>query len=297
MDERQPNQFPVLAVASHRLDLGAAGELPVCLSQDWQGPLPDVQGALVMLHGRLRDAPVYLRTAMAALADRPGWLAVVPQFLAGIDVAAHALPERTLRWSLTGWMGGDAAEGPSGISAFAAIDAVLTRLTETLPGLRRLVLAGHSGGAQVVQRYALLGGERPGLRYVVANPSSYAFLDPARPCPTAGCPDHDRWKYGLSDLPGYAAGQTREALAVRYAGRDVRLLLGAEDTDPAHPALDTACEARCQGPHRRARGEAFHAALLRRFPHTPHRLQVVPGVGHSGSEIFTSAQGTEALFG
>ena len=297
MDERAPNQVPVAELASHRFDLGEAGVLPVCLSQDWSDPLPHIEGALVMLHGRLRDAPLYQRTAMAAVGDRPGWLVVVPQFLAGIDVAAHRLPPETLRWSLTGWMGGDAAENPSGLSAFAAVDAVLERLKDRLPALRRLVLAGHSGGGQVVQRYALLGGDRPGLHYVVANPSSYAFLDAGRPEPTGGCPGFDRWKYGLSDLPPYAAGWSAEALATRYAGRNVTYLLGGNDTDPAHPALDTACEARCQGPHRRARGEAFHAALKARFPDSPHRLHIVPGVGHSGEQVFTSAEGVQALFG
>jgi hypothetical protein len=299
MDERAPNQFPVTAVAPHTLDLGADGLLPLCLSEDWADSFPHIQGAVLMLHGRLRDAPVYLDTAATAIAGRPGWLAVVPQFLAGIDVDAHALPPRTLRWSLTGWMGGDAAVAPSPLSAFAAIDAVLAWLSDParFPALRHLVLAGHSGGGQVLQRYALLGGERPGLRYIVANPSSYAYLDAGRPCPDVDCPGYDQWKYGLTDLPGYAAGQTPQALAERYAARDVSYLLGADDTDPAHPALDTSCQARCQGPHRRARGEAFYAALKARFPSSPHRLQIVPGVGHSGSGIFTSAEGLNALFG
>ncbi len=296
MDERQANQFPVAEIAGHSLDLGGAGVLPVCLSEDWDRPLPEVTGALVMLHGRLRDAPVYYRTAQAAVGRRAGWLVVVPQFLAGVDVAAHGLPDRTLRWSLTGWMAGDRAEGPAGTGAFTVLDALMARLAERLPALSRLVVAGHSGGAQMVQRYALLGDDRPRARYVVANPSSYAFLDAARPAPTDGCADYDRWRYGLAGLPAYAGGWTPEALAARYAARDVAYLLGAEDTDPAHPALDTSCAARTQGPHRRARGEAFYAALKARFPASPHRLSIVPAVGHSGSQIFASAEGAAALF-
>jgi pimeloyl-ACP methyl ester carboxylesterase len=296
MDERQPNQFPVAEIAGHRLDLGAAGVLPLCLNADWDRPLPPLTGALVMLHGRLRDAPVYYRTAMAAVGSRAGWLVVVPQFLAAVDIAAHGLAERTLRWSLTGWMAGDRAEGPADTGAFAVLDAVMAQIARRLPGLRRLVVAGHSGGAQMVQRYALLGEDKPPARYVVANPSSYAFLDAARPGPTAGCPAFDRWRYGLDGLPAYAGAWTRDALAGRYAGRDVRYLLGAEDTDPAHPALDVSCAAEAQGPHRRARGEAFYASLKARFPASPHRLSIVPGVGHSGSEIFASAEGAAALF-
>jgi pimeloyl-ACP methyl ester carboxylesterase len=297
MDERQPNPYAVAEVAAQRLDLNDVGVLPVCVSEDLDARLPHVQSVLVMLHGRLRDATVYYRTAMAAVAQRPGWLVLVPQFLAEVDIVAHDMPARTLRWSVTGWMGGDAAEAPSGLSTFAVLDALLARLSSRLPGLRRLVVAGHSGGAQMVQRYALVGGERADTHYVVANPSSYAFLDRKRPEPTDGCPDFDRWKYGLSNLPAYAGGWTRDQLAERYAKRKVTYLLGAEDTDPAHPALDKTCEARCQGPHRRARGEAFYAALQSRFPNSPHQLRVVPGIGHNGSEIFTSAHGVKALFG
>jgi pimeloyl-ACP methyl ester carboxylesterase len=250
-----------------------------------------------MLHGRLRDATVYYRTAIAAVAQRPGWLVVVPQFLAEVDVVAHRLPPRTLRWSLTGWMGGDVATAPSGQSAFAVLDAVQARLASRAPALRKLIVAGHSGGAQVVQRYSLLTEERVHTRYIVANPSSYAFLDRARPEPTVGCPEFDRWKYGLTALPAYGGGLTREQLAARYAKRHVIYLLGGNDTNPAHPALDNTCEARCQGPHRRARGEAFYAALKAGFPDSPHQLRVLPGIGHNGFEIFTSAVGIEALFG
>ena len=296
MDERQPNQKPVSEIATYRLDLDQAGILPVYLSEDLRDPLPHVRGVLVMLHGRLRNAAVYYRTAMAAVAQRPGWLVAAPQFLNEIDIAAHDLPARTLNWSLTGWMGGDAAKAPSGLSAFAVLDALLTQLRSRAPTLRRLVVAGHSGGAQMVQRYALLGDESPSARYVVANPSSYAFLDEARPQPTDGCPDFDRWKYGLSDLPPYAGGGTREQIVARYVRRNVTYLLGGDDTDPAHPALDNTCEARCQGPHRRARGEAFYAALKSRFPNSPHQLRIVPGIGHSGADIFASTDGIEALF-
>lgn len=297
MDERQPNQYPVAEIAPHRLDLGDAGVLPVCLSEDLDHVLPHVQSVLVMLHGRLRDATVYYRTAVAAVDGRPGWLVVVPQFLAQIDITAHRLPASTLRWSLTGWMGGDAAAAPSGQTTFAVLDALLNRVTERLPELRRLVVAGHSGGAQVAQRYGLLGNECPSTHYVVANPSSYAFLNRDRPQPTDGCPEFDDWKYGLTHLPAYGGDWTREQLAARYAERNFTYLLGAEDIDPAHPALDNTMAARCQGPHRRARGEAFYAALKARFPDSPHQLRIVPGVGHDGLGMFTSADGIKALFG
>ena len=290
-DERQPNEAPVAAIGAHELDLGSAGVLRMALSEGWDAP--GISAALVVLHGRLRNALDYLGAGVAALAGRPGWMVAVPQFLTDVDIEAYALPPRTLRWTLTGWMGGDAAIAPAEFSAFAALDGVLAFLRDQ-PAIRRVVLAGHSGGGQVVQRYAVLGDTPADLRFVVANPSSYAFLGPDRPEPP--CPGYDDWKFGLSHLPIYAGNAAREALARRYASRDVRTLLGAEDTDPAHPALDRTPPAQSQGPHRRARGEAFHADLLRRFPDCRHTLQVVPGVGHDGGRMLASAEGAAALF-
>jgi pimeloyl-ACP methyl ester carboxylesterase len=297
MDQREPNQYPVGEIASHRLDLDDLGVLPACLSADPDRGLPQVHSVLIMLHGRLRDATIYYRTATSAAAQTPGWLVVVPQFLAEVDITAHRLPACTLRWSLNGWMAGDAAIAPSGQSAFAVLDALQAWLASRVPSLSKLVVAGHSGGAQLVQRYGLLGDERVYTRYVVANPSSYAFLDRDRPEPTNRCPDFDRWKYGLTNLPAYRRGWTRDQLAARYAKRHVIYLLGEHDTDPAHRALDNTCEARCQGPHRRARGEAFYATLKARFPDSPHQLLIVPGISHHGFEMFTSEEGIEALFG
>ena len=193
-------------------------------------------------------------------------------------------------------MGGDPALGPVPLSAFAALDAVVARLRR-IPTLRRVVVAGHSGGGQVVQRYAVLGDTAPDLRFVVMNPSSYAFPDAWRPEPVADCPGYDDWKYGLQRLPAYAGTVDREALVRRYASRDVTYLVGAADTDPLHPALDIGAAARCQGLHRRARGEAFHAALLRCVPSCRHAFRTVPGVGHDGAGMLCSAEGQAALFG
>src|ERR1700756_5964144 len=109
---------------------------------------------------------------------------IVPQFLAGIDIEAYHLPADTLHWSPEGWEGGDPAEGPQPRGSFDALDAILARLADRhlFPDLKQVVVAGHSGGGQVVQRYAIatkgemaLKAAQIGVRYVVANPSSYAY--------------------------------------------------------------------------------------------------------------------------
>src|ERR1700758_3744881 len=115
---------------------------------------------------------------------------IVPQFLAGIDIEAHHLPADTLHWSLEGWEAGDAAEGPQAVSSFEALDATVAHLAnrQIFPDLEQIVVAGHSGGGQVVQRYAIatkgeaaLTDENIAIRYVVANPSSSACFSADRP--------------------------------------------------------------------------------------------------------------------
>ncbi len=301
---RAPNQRPVDIVAEGRLALGA-GLLPLFLSQDWSAPLPGISRAVILLHGRRRDAETYRQILARAAEGSADSLLIVPQFLAGIDIRHHGLPEPVLRWSVEGWMGGEPAEGPVPASSFEALDAILAHLNDrsNFPALRRVVLAGHSAGAQLVQRYAVIGRgeaalEAAGrtLRQVVANPSSYLYFNADRPFPVGDCPDFDRWKYGMTDLPPYAGAVSTAALEAAYARREVIYLWGGEDSDTEQPALDRSCAALAQGPHRLARGQAYFAYLQARHADLAHRAVIVPGVGHDGAAMFCSALARAALF-
>src|SRR3546814_9718406 len=96
-------------------------------------------------------------------------------------------------------------------------------------------------------------------RFVIANPSSYAYFDAQRPMAfdPASCPGFNHWKYGLQNLPAYAAGQTPVQLEDNYIKRDMVYLLGQQDINPEHQALDKGCEAQTQGPNRLLRGQFF----------------------------------------
>lgn len=313
---------PVRTVADHRLAVETpegSGMLPVFLSRDWEAPLPGVTQAVIIVHGALRNAGIYLRAAEEALAKsgvaETTTLLVAPQFLAPPDIRAHGLPDAVLRWSLEGWKGGEPAEAPAPISAFAAFDAVLARLADRrrFPDLARVIIAGHSAGAQVVQRYAVVGrGEATltqagiAVRYVVANPSSYLYFSDDRPRPdgslapfadAARCPTFDRWKYGLAGAPAYA-GSEAAGLERQYVARDVVYLLGTADTDPNHPMLDRSCAGMAEGPYRYARGLAyFHYLQAREGSALRHRVVEVAGVGHDGRAMFNSVCGLAVLFG
>ncbi|OLF52128.1 hypothetical protein [Pseudomonas chlororaphis] len=307
----QAAEHGVKSVSPARLAIDGS-ELAVGLSQDWQKPLPEVQRALIIVHGRLRNAQTYLHSAEQA-ASQAGQsartLVVAPQFLNQSDVERNALPTSLLRWQGNDWMAGEPASGPKPVSSYSVLDAIITRLSDRrqFPALTEIVIAGHSGGAQVVQRFALLGQHHPtleddgiALRYVIANPSSYAYFDEQRPVKVdaGACPGFNNWKYGLLKLPAYAAGQTPQQLEQSYIKRDITYLLGKQDTDPHHPALDTSCAAEAQGAYRLVRGHNFFDYLKQRHPQgLQQQLIEVPGVGHDGDKMFTSPEGQKALFG
>ncbi|KAA0969992.1 alpha/beta fold hydrolase [Pseudomonas sp. ANT_H12B] len=297
----------VKELSSGRLLL-SAGEIAVGL-----GPTPTkIERVLIVIHGRLRNADTYRQSAEHA-AEQAGQsastLVIAPQFLNETDIALHPVADSVLRWQGNDWMAGGLSTAPFSLSSYAALDEIVARIGDRrqFPDVKQIVIAGHSGGAQVVQRYALLSHDQPAfkeagvqVRYVIANPSSYAYFDERRPVAFshAGCADFNRWKYGLSDLPAYADGQTPAQLKESYVKRDVVYLLGQQDTDPNHPALDKRCEAKAQGANRLARGRNYFEYLKRLQPQgLNQQLIEVPGVGHDGDGMFTSPEGQKALFG
>jgi hypothetical protein len=320
MAQNSLEDTPTWLVADQRLTVSTpvgSGALALYVSPNWGQPRPAVTRAIVTIHGVERSASNTRTVAEVGRAksglDPESVLLIEPQFLNDRDVAADHLPAETLRWSHAGWESGSDADGPAPISSFAALDAILARLADraTFPALKTVVIAGHSGGGQLVQRYAVGGHGEAALtkvginvRYVAANPSSYVYFSPERPAgdgfatfDAAACPGYDRWKYGVTGSPPYLAGENAAALEAAYAARDVVYLPGAGDDDPNHPALDKSCMGEAQGPNRYARGRAYFRYLQLRHPTgLTHRLMLVPDVGHDSDGMFNSSCGLAALY-
>jgi pimeloyl-ACP methyl ester carboxylesterase len=316
---------PVAAVGNQGLRIATAqgaGVVPYLISLDWSKPQPQIARAVIIFHGKGRDVEGYYRTARAA-ADLAGAAArdtvfIAPQFLDEQDVGAHQLAPNVLRWRGTDWESGVPAVAPVAMGSFEVVDAVLAQLADrsTFPNLKTVVLAGHSGGAQLVQRYAVVGRapaaiSRAGihLRFVVANPSSYLYFSDERPAPdgkgalfrgAAFCGGFNQWKYGTVDPVPYVkldADNSWAQMEADYVQRDVVYLLGTADTDPHEKDLDVTCSGRAQGPHRFARGQAYYAYLhARHATGWNQRMWFVPGVSHSAHKMFTSTCGVAALF-
>jgi pimeloyl-ACP methyl ester carboxylesterase len=312
---------PVKTIAASRLVIDTPqghAQFPLFLSDDWSVAQPQVTRAVIVIHGKLRNADVYFRTAQnardAAHAEVASTLLIAPQFLATLDTRAHGEAADLLRWRGDAWMGGEAARGPLSISSYAVLDAIVAHLADRsmFPNLQHVVFAGHSGGAQVVQRYALaarsmatLTDEGIDVRFVVASPSTYAWFDAlrpdaqgvARPFDAALCPGFNRWKYGMDDRPPYLDDRTPAQLEATYAARRIDYLVGGADDDPQQSALDRSCAAEAQGPQRVARAQAFYRYMQSRHPDgSTQHFHVVPGVGHDGARMLTSVCALAAMF-
>jgi hypothetical protein len=315
------SQKLVRVVAPERIAVAAGGQptaLAAYLSASLDAVRPEVTRAVIVFHGIQRNADVYYAGALQARAaagqEAASSLMIAPQFLSEADAGAHRLAGDTLLWQGNSWSGGGDAVAPAPVSSFAVVDAILLRFADTtrFPNLAQVVLAGHSGGGQIVQRYAVVGKAERALaargvrvRYVIANPSSYVYFTPQRPGPdgrllpfaAAACPNYDHWKYGFAaGAPPYVDADAA-IYEARYAARDVVYLLGTKDTDPNHPALDKSCMGEAEGPYRYVRGHWYFAALQARLgARLLHQIHDVADVGHNAVAMFTSPCGLAALF-
>lgn len=316
--QRERLEAPVKAIADQRLTVDTpqgSAMLPVYADHPVDQAAPDVTRVFIVIHGTLRNADGYYASGRKVVekagAAGNGTMVVAPQFLTRADTRAFSLPASTLAWTQEGWKGGEPARQPGPVSSFAALDALLAHFADRglYPSLTTVVVIGHSAGAQLLQRYAVAGREgdalaRAGIavRYVVANPSSYLYFDDERPNADAiadgTCPRATEWKYGLKSAPPYVASQDVRELETRYVARHVVYLLGQADTNPYTHFIDRSCAAMAQGPYRLARGLAYFDYLKKRHPDDlAQQVVEVPGVGHDGLGMLTSACGLAALFG
>src|ERR1700761_1512457 len=117
-----PHLRPVSHISDTRMRIDTAAgvaELPLYISRDWNQPLPGIVRAVIVIHGKLRNADRYFDSAEqgrdaaqqqhAADADTNGTLLIPPQFLATLDFGGRSQPADLLRWDANGWMAGDAA--------------------------------------------------------------------------------------------------------------------------------------------------------------------------------------------
>lgn len=286
----------------------------------------------VLIHGAGRDADNYFRNALAAAFLRgalENTLVISPR-MASNDGAGctDALDTNEISWHCSTWRSGGRSISHESVTSFDFLDEILRKVArkDRFPNLRAIVVAGHSAGGQVVNRYEMTNQVHETLgvpvTYVVSNPSSYAWPDETRPTSaawsrTAGapgysadpdpgavpfrapgdarnCTTYDRWPFGLNERSGYSAKQTVEQIRTQLATRPTTYLLGDLDILPL-AGFDGSCPAMLQGPTRFARGQAFARYVIEKFG-AKHTLTVTPLCGHNARCVFTSEAALPVIF-
>ena len=296
---------------AQQLTVGSGLTLPTLANFPLAGS-PGVTHALVVIHGAGRNEKSAF-TSITNAAEKSGvlgsTLVLAPHFQADEDDPDSGEPV----WTDDGWKQGDEAVSPqNGPSSFAVLDEIITMLADRnrFAGLRRITVVGHSAGGQYAQRYAAFGlapNEVGGVDfdYVIGNPSSFVYFDPARPSPEGGgfavppsseCADYDSYKYGMQGRSGYTARLTADQAEANYVSRRVTIINGAEDTVDIGN-LDTGCEADLQGVNRAVRGENFIRRIREKHPNAAHDRVVIDGVDHDKVALFESPLARRVLFG
>jgi len=259
--------------------------------------------ALIVIHGTNRDADNYFRSTLAAafLADAlDDTILIVPHIASASGGCRDTLAPDEVSWNCSSWRTGGPSTADDKLTSFDMVDEILRKLAkkETFPNLRAIVVAGHSAGGQFVNRYEMANRVHETLgvpvRYVVANPSSYAWIDATRPGDVTKCAAYDRWPYGFQNRIGYAARLEEEDLKKQLASRPATYLLGEIDILPLG-GFDSSCPAMAQGATRLARGQAFGKYVNEQLS-AKHEIVVVPLCGHNARCMFTADIALPLLF-
>lgn len=321
------NSTPVDEIAPNELTLNSNGQalkLTYYANEDPSVANNDVTIAIIHIHGISKNARDYLRSMIGAAHKANLYqnsMIIAPQFLDEEDYNFYNLSNDYLHWQSnpSGRVrGANSLNSPASLSSYEVLDELIYLLVNNNPNLCQIIVSGHSAGAQMVNRYAAVNVAENNIsipvRYVVANPSTFLYLNDQRAIsgtldqfavPNTSCNLYNDWKYGLQKLNNfpYIVNIGNATIIDQFKDRDVVYLHGALDNDPLDPTLENNCQAQLQGDHRLERG-LIYFNYLKDYYQTNHNVDVsknhkqviVPGVGHSNTDLLRAFQSVGAIF-
>lgn len=264
--------------------------------------LTKIKRVVMIQQGKPRDSWRYANLARYAgkcAVSNPDWdtnfedYAIVTPILWNTDdVTAGGAEATDVVWHSARWSIGAAARAPGDFdwTSFKALDALVDHFfnTTAYPALTSIVIGGHSAGALLTQRWALLRepvkGEDDNIKWWVANAGSYAWPVDSRPVtdPTAAvaCPTNatsyctmqtscnvtmEEWPYGMNatdetTMSSYARDRVvKDKAAVLSDYYERRILYSYAELDNGDG--DIHCEAQFQGATHIERGRNLVATL------------------------------------
>lgn len=300
--------------------------LPYESSHDLSSKNHSIARLIYSIHSASYSAKSYFNRA-TALVDK-----VPAQKNKTLIIAPHILPKRIidnpqqsniLYWEFPAFWGtsrGMFNDKRVTISSYEVTDRFLEYVVTSgnFPNIKTIIILGHSGGGQMVNRYAASGlfesnTAKPmaiEVRYIVMAPSSYVYFDKKRVAKGTlskfAVPDnapkrYNSWGYGLEELFIFHKKFkiTPQAIIDNFPSKKILYLVGSEDKNEDDASLDKKLPAILQGKHRLERGKIYYNYLVNFFgkevKQTQH-FRVINGAGHSGRSLMLSPQAIKFTF-
>lgn len=315
---------------------GGVLSLPFCSNLPVDRPNPEIRRIVFSIHGVATNATTYYRNMVAAAERVPGaldeTLIIGPKLMTRAFADDRDLGATDIFWNTSSdrFWGGESGSSErharvGSISSFELFDRFLADLLRPglFPNLEIVVLAGHSGGGQFMNRFAMASSfeddvARPRgvhVRYVVGQPSTHTYLTNERvdlsdrtrqtfrvpgADETEACPGWNEYGAGLEALDdwGYMHAAGAASMQARYRDRDVIYLHGMDDSNPEDSQLARGCSAMMQGFHRLDRGITYFNYVNHLYgpENHAHRIAFVPRVGHDHARMWASEPGLLHIF-
>ncbi len=267
------------------------------------------KSAVIVIHGNNRNGNEYfswLTNAILSIEKQNETLLIAPQFKTNADITTGS---DEIFFSSNGWKRGFQSNNltSQSFSSYDIIDSVMKRLADKdrFPLLEKVVLTGHSAGAQFTNLYAaaspmedMLSGIS--VEYLVANSQYFFYPGPERwdgsqfVVPN-DCNGYTRWPYGTDNLSSYLSRFSETEIRDRYVNRKMTYLLGSLDIFTNGVLNTRDCEAVLLGPNRFERGKNMLRYMENFFSSSDHSEQVVNNVGHDAAAMYNSSEGKAAL--
>lgn len=285
-----------------------------------------IKRAVIVLHSSGRNAGEHYQTMMEAAEIESNnldtLLVVSPQFIVEDEIDQFALDSEHSYWNGDWRIGEDSLDEDTNprtelVSSFTFMDSLMIKLSE-YPNLKTIVLAGHSAGAQYINRYAAsspipdeLNIRGVDISFVTHNPKTYVYMDNTRKTPGTNrfevpsaanigqCPIYNEYRFGLEELPSYLEDVGGEdVIRNRLPQRKVTYLVGQNDVE-IDPDDSNVCQELLQGKNRFDRAHNYFDHLLDFYGPSimdNQKMGVVIGVGHSSDGMYKSERGRENMF-
>lgn len=154
-----------------------------------------IKRLLMVIQGNHRDPKNLLKvlSQATAQAQKTKETLIVTPWFKGVDLNGKSDQSETIEpnelfWEVNEWKIGGSSISKPNLSSFQIVDQMITEIVQSklFPFLGSVVVTGHSAGGQFTQRYAFGSSiDRAvspiSVEYVVANPSSYLYLNELRP--------------------------------------------------------------------------------------------------------------------